>query len=179
LLEPDPTGQNLDGLPYLLDAKGERIADQFRLTLNGVGGDSVLAGFYLDDLMVRTMEGGLDDDSPDHFHFLHAPVLVGDITVKDPTKADGDPDQFLTLDGIFGMNFLIASGLIDSADDSNGGLPSTIAPGAFDWVTVDFTNPNFGVLGLQESAAVATPEPASLGALALAVPALLARRRRR
>jgi hypothetical protein len=172
---PDPTG---DPLPFLIDVNGNRIDDQFRLQISGIGGSSYLAGFYLDDLMLRTMEGGADDNSPNHFHFLHAPVLVGDITVKDPTKPDGDPDQLVTLDGIFGMNFLVGSGLIDATDPS--GLPSDLGLGAFDWITIDFTDPNQGILGLNyNDPNAAVPEPATLSLLALGGLALLARRRAR
>src|SRR5207244_4391539 len=85
----------------VLEYNGAPLPDQFVLQLGGIGGTESIAGFFLDSLLVRTQEGSATVDSnPNNLHFTHAPVLVGDITVKDPATL-----QTLTLDGIFGMNF--------------------------------------------------------------------------
>jgi hypothetical protein len=142
------------------------VAEQFTLTIGGVGGQFTAAGFYLDTVLLRTMEGNPADDSdPNHIQFNRAAVIVADITVKDPIAG-----ETITLDGIFGMNFLTASVDLLQGD----GFPeiTDIGMGHFNWVTFDEPN---GILGLD----VATvPEPASAGVLALGVIAMLARRRR-
>lgn len=110
------------------------VADdkQFTLSVGGIGGSKQAAGFYLDKLILPTVEG-----KP--IVFLHAPVLVSDITVADPATKK----QF-TLDGVFGMNFLVAS-----ANIVGGELTPDIGKmtaGAFRWVVFDQPD---GWLGVQ------------------------------
>jgi len=95
---------------------------QFTLSVGGIGGMAKSAGFYMDKLTLPTREG-----KP--ITFLHAPVLVSDITVKDPVSG-----KSFTLDGVFGMNFLVASAKI-----SEGLIPDieNLTPGAFKWVVFD------------------------------------------
>jgi autotransporter-associated beta strand protein len=115
------------------------IADQFVLPIGGVGGTVTSAGFFLDDMLVRTIEGNAANDAdPNHLKFLGTPVLVNDITVRDPIT-----NQMLTLDGIFGMNNVIANAMI---------IPDPLAPSIFgqtmsnfNWVVFDQPN---GLLGL-------------------------------
>lgn len=132
----------------LYDNNGNIIPNglrQFRLTVGGVGGDTTLAGFFLDSMLVRTMEGNpLLDSDPNHLNYLGAPVLVHDISLQD------NLGHALTLDGIFGMNFMVASlnligaSLLDiTAED--------YTPGAFDWITFDEPN---GILGLDVNPAL-------------------------
>jgi hypothetical protein len=82
------------------------------------------------------MEGNAANDlDPKHFRFLDAPVLVLDIKLKDPRSTTQ-----LTLDGIFGMNFLIASTLIQYTDIGAGivvPLPVLLSHGAFDYAVFD------------------------------------------
>jgi hypothetical protein len=117
-------------------AAGTQIADQFQLDIGGVGGTTRVAGFFLNSLLVRTMEGNAaNDNDPKHFRFLDAPVLVNDISLKDPNSSNA-----LTLDGIFGMNFLVASALIENIDLGGGVVtpfPTLLAHGAFDWAVFD------------------------------------------
>jgi hypothetical protein len=63
---------------------------------------------------------------------MDAPVLVNDVKLSDS----------LTLDGIFGMNFLFGSVLTQNTDFGGVVLPVPVAlaPGAFDWVTIDEPN---------------------------------------
>jgi hypothetical protein len=113
---------------------GTLIDNQFQLAIGGVGGTATVSGFYLNSLLVRTMEGNpANDNDPKHLRFLNAPVLVNDVKVS----------STLTLDGIFGMNFLTASVLTQNVDLGDGELtpfPVALAPGAFDWVTFDEPN---------------------------------------
>jgi hypothetical protein len=104
---------------------------QFTMTVGGIGGAKKTAGFFIDKLTVRTREG-------QPLTYVKAPVLVMDITVKDPANG-----QELTLDGVFGMNFLVASAKV-----TEGLLPDieNLTPGAFRWIVFDQPN---GVLGLE------------------------------
>jgi autotransporter-associated beta strand protein len=125
--------------PKLLNVPEE---DQFQLTIGGIGGTTKIAGFFMDSMLMRTMEGNVaNDNDPNHIRFLRAPVLVADITVKDPQT-----NQSLTLDGILGMNFFVASAFITEAEP----FPeiSNLTYGNFDWVTFDQPG---GTLGLKIS----------------------------
>jgi hypothetical protein len=110
----------LDGVP---------AAQQFTLTVGGIGGSRKAAGIYLDKLTLRTREG-------QPLTYVKAPVLINDITVKDAAG------QELTLDGVFGMNFLVASAKL-----TEGLLPDidNLTPGPFRWVVFDQPA---GMLGL-------------------------------
>jgi hypothetical protein len=111
---------------------GVPAAQQFTLSVGGIGGTKKAAGFYLDSLSLMTREG-------EPLRFVRAPVLVVDITVKDQSSG-----QSLTLDGVFGMNFLVAS-----ADVKESGLMPDIGKltaGAFRLIVFDQPA---GTLGLE------------------------------
>ena len=113
---------------------GTLIANQFQLPITGVGGSITDAGFYLDSMLVRTMEGNPgNDNDPNHLNFVGAPVIVQDIQVQDPITK-----QTITLDGDFGVNNYVAS--TDSLD-----LTGDISTSSFNWAVFDQPN---GVLGL-------------------------------
>jgi hypothetical protein len=79
------------GVPAMLviHSDGSLVADQFSVTLEGIGGTTTIAGFYLDSLLVRTMEGDpLLDNDPNHLDFVSAPVFVQDIVLMDPDTMD-------------------------------------------------------------------------------------------
>jgi hypothetical protein len=78
-------------------------------------------------MVLPTMEG-------QPIRYLRAPVLVADISVSDP-----DSGQELTLDGIFGMNFLVSSMMVDGMNLGD------VSAGAYDWIVFDEPN---GILGL-------------------------------
>jgi hypothetical protein len=126
--------------PRLVDAQGNPIADQFTLEIGGVGGSFTAAGFFLDSMVLPTMEG-------QPIRYLRAPVLVGDISVADPETGDE-----LTLDGVFGTNFLVASMFVDGTNLGD------VAAGAYDWLVFDEPN---GVLGLNIPGV--QPAPAVIG----------------
>jgi hypothetical protein len=108
---------------------------QFIMTVGGIGGSKKSAGFYLDRLSVPTIGGP-------PVVFDHAPVLVADISVKDVGGRD-DVGKTYTLDGVFGMNFLVASAMVNE-----GSLVPDIGqltPGAFKSIVI---NEPEGWLGL-------------------------------
>ena len=59
---------------------GTALPGQFQVEVSGLGGTSVVAGFFVDSLLVRTVEGGPQPDDPNHLRYLHTPVFVLDIT---------------------------------------------------------------------------------------------------
>jgi hypothetical protein len=122
--------------PELVDDNGNPIADTFTLQIGGIGGSFTAAGFFLDSLVLPTQEG-------QPIRYLRAPVLVGDVTVADP-----DTGQDLTLDGVFGMNFLVASMQVNGTDLGE------VSAGAYDWITFDEPN---GLLGLNIPGVAAPP----------------------
>jgi hypothetical protein len=126
-------------------ADGTAIEDQFTIDIGGVGGTTRTAGFYLSSMLLRTTEGNVNNDlDPKHLRFMDAPVLVNDIALKDPQS-----NTALTLDGIFGVNFLVASALIENRDFGGGivlPFPVMFGQGAFDWAVFDETD---GVLKVQ------------------------------
>ena len=141
-------------------AAGTEIGNQFQFSVQGIGGTGTVSGFFLDDMILHTLEGGLLDSDPNNIRFVGAPVAVLDVTVENPL----DPLDTLTLDGIFGMNFMIASAMVDLSE---------VSAGPFSWVTFDEPN---GILGLD---LIAVPEPSSLVTAGLGLVALVGYRWRR
>lgn len=84
---------------------GVVIPDQFQLPVTGIAGNVTIAGFFVDTLQMKTREGNAHDDAdPMHLNFPDAPVYVQDIELIDPISSDT-----FVLDGIIGMNYLMAS----------------------------------------------------------------------
>jgi hypothetical protein len=105
--------------------------DQFTLTIGGIGGQKKSAGFFIEELRIPTLEG-----KP--IIYKGAPMLVADITVEDPKTK-----QKFTLDGVLGMNFLVAS-----ANVKEGLLPDIgkMTAGPFRWIVFDQAK---GLLGVE------------------------------
>jgi len=135
-------------------AQGTLLTNQFQESVGGIGGSETVAGFYLDSLIVPTMEANpAYYTDPRNLRFagtrtaggqqdiLGPPVLVQNITATNGTRS-------ITLDGDFGMNFLVGSLNISGSIDNPG--ISGFSPGAFDWITYDEAN---GILGLQLNSA--------------------------
>ncbi len=139
---------------------GVPLDHQFQMTIGGIGGTTTVAGFYLDNMAVPTME-------QDPLNYLGAPVLVSDITVKDPLT-----QQSLTLDGIFGMNNLVATALVIPGGPLGIQILNETG-GAYDWLVYDPTTQTLGV-DLKDAY---VPEPGSATLLVFA--ALFAMPRRR
>jgi hypothetical protein len=122
------------GVKYSSDEKkliGLPDKEQFTLTVGGIGGNKTAVGFYLDRLALPASSG----ENP--IIYGKAPVLVNDISVMDPKTG-----QTFTLDGVFGMNFLVAS-----ANLSGGLLPDLgqLTEGPFKMIVIDHSR---GFLGL-------------------------------
>lgn len=110
--------------------EGIPATDQFSLPIGGVGGQTTVAGFFLDELILPTAEG-------DPLVYKRAPVLVKDITVK-----HRETGEEVTLDGVFGMNYLVAS-----AHVTGGLLPDIgqLTAGPFEWIVFDEPKATLGL----------------------------------
>jgi hypothetical protein len=121
------------GVTYADDGKtllGVPVKEQFSLDVGGIGGTKKSTGFYLDILALPAKSG-------EPIVYAKAPLLVSDITVVDPAT-----NKSFTLDGVFGMNFLVAS-----ANISGGLLPDIdkIVDGPFQFVVIDHARAILGV----------------------------------
>ncbi len=130
-------------------ADGTALPDQFLTTLGGVGGTFTAAGFFLDSLLLPTIEGSAQDpDHPDNLRYRGVPV-----TVRDVSFLNGETDESLTLDGILGMNLFASSGkplaLTDPAELDLldlGSFFSGLTESPFRWIVFDEPN---GTLGFE------------------------------
>lgn len=142
--------------------------DQMQLTATvmGVGGVKTIPGFYLDEMLLRTLEGtALTGGTPDEMdiNFIGAPVYILDITLP---AFEGDPDP-LILDGLLGMNYFVASTWFESSGFDLFFYDAAASP----WDVIVFDEVD-GTLGVK-----LIPEPASATVL-LGWAGLLLRRRR-
>jgi hypothetical protein len=129
-----PGSYNSDD-PELVDANGDPLVNQFAIPIGGIGGTVNAAGFYLNTLNIPTIEGP-------SIQFSEAPVLVTDVTVTNPNT-----QQSLTLDGDFGVNFMVATTDLDGFDTVDS---------PFDKITFDQAN---GILGLDDPNVSVIPWP--------------------
>jgi hypothetical protein len=130
------------------DADGSLITHQFTVDISGIAGTTTLAGFHLDSLLVRTMEGDpLVDGDPNHLDFVSAPVFVHDIELMDPVTLDT-----FTFDGILGTNYLFGSGDLSAL----AGFDVPFRPGPFELLVLDFDS-STATLGLILPTAVPLP----------------------
>lgn len=156
----------------------------FFLDIGGIGGTVRRAGIYFDSLLLSATDGVPYDAndprnilfgrSPDQLQFeAGAPLLIADITVADPNLPEGDPNRVVTLDGIFGMNYLVASVEIFTPPD--GGFPEfgDIGQSAYPFTVYDDVE---STLGFAYTFAP-IPEPTHLALLTLSLPLILRRRR--
>ena len=112
------------------DADGSLVADQFTVDISGIAGITTIAGFHVDSLLVRTVEGDpLDPHDPAHLKFRSAPVFVHDIELMDPVTLDT-----FTFDGILGTNYLFGSGDLSAL----AGFNVPFRPGPFELLVLDF-----------------------------------------
>ena len=123
------------GVRYSADGRkliGPPDNEQFTLTVGGIGGSKSAIGFYLDRLALPVQKG----EEP--IIYGKAPVLVNDISVMDPMT-----QQTFTLDGVFGMNFLVAS-----ANVTGGLLPDIgkLTEGPFTIIVIDHSRKFLGVV---------------------------------
>ena len=104
----------------LTDDDGKPLATPaFVLPLGGIGQMVQVPGFEVDRLVIPTLSGG-------NLIFKGARVGVHDIAFFDQKE-----EKFLTLDGVFGSNFLCASAQMQ------GLLPGDVSETVFDKVVID------------------------------------------
>ena len=117
--------------PILVDDNGQPLDNQFQLPIGGTSGSITAAGFYMSSLSLPTKQGV-------PIRFINAPVLVIDVSLDDSVTG-----RTITLDGDFGMNYIVASLALDNTGSLSGsrGTP-------WDWVTYDQTT---GLLGFEPS----------------------------
>lgn len=117
--------------PILVDDNGQPLDNQFQLPIGGTSGSITAAGFYMSSLTLQTQQGV-------PIRFINAPVLVIDVNLDDSVTG-----RTITLDGDFGMNYIVASLALDNTGSLSGsrGTP-------WDWVTYDQTT---GLLGFTPS----------------------------
>ncbi len=110
----------------------EKVAekDRFELSIGGLGGTKDAKGLFIDRLEIPTTRG-----KP--IVYTHAPFLISDITVADAAG------KSFTLDGVFGMNYLVSS-----AEIKGGLLPDIgkIVDGPWKMIVIDFQK---SVMGLE------------------------------
>src|SRR5262249_11359008 len=101
----------------------------FDLSVGGMGGEKKSAGLYFDRLELPTREG-------QPIAFGKAPLLISDISVKD------EQGNVFTLDGVFGMNYLVASAQI-----TGGLLPDigNISDGPWKMIVIDHVKKELGL----------------------------------
>jgi hypothetical protein len=121
------------GVTYADDGStllGVAKADQFSLPVGGIGGIKTSTGFYLDLLTLPAKTG-------DPIIYAKAPLLVSDITV-----VDSKTQKSFTLDGVFGMNFLVASASLTA-----GITPDfdKVVDGPFQVIVIDHSRHTLGV----------------------------------
>lgn len=104
--------------------------DQFTLPIGGIGGQADVPGCFIDFLQLPAVAG-------EPVRYVRTPVLIKDITVID--SATGKP---FTLDGIFGMNYLVASASVSGG--LNAGVDN-INDGPFGFFYVDFPKKTLGL----------------------------------
>ncbi len=104
--------------------------EQFMLPIGGIGGSKNINGFYVDVVELPAARG-------EPIRYLKAPVLVMDISVTDEKKHES-----FTLDGVFGMNYLVASASISAG--LTGGVDQT-HDGPFDLIVIDHAKKTLGL----------------------------------
>lgn len=104
--------------------------EQFTLPIGGIGGSKDVHGFFVDVVALPSTAG-------EPIRYLKAPVLVMDISVTDEKKHES-----FTLDGVFGMNYLVASASVSVG--LTGGIDDT-HDGAFDFIVVDHAKKTLGL----------------------------------
>lgn len=104
----------------LVDEFGEPIVTpDFESAIGGIGGAVTIYGYELGSLAIQTLNGY-------KLIYTNPRVFVHDISLYDE-----DIDDFVTLDGIFGSNFMCASAKLE------GGLPVDLAATPYEHIVLD------------------------------------------
>ena len=107
--------------------------EQFTLPIGGIGGAKNVNGFFVESVVLPVSKG-------EPIRYVKSPVLVLDISVKDEKTGEK-----YTLDGIFGMNYLVASASISMGLGGMGGGVDDMHDGAFDAFVVDHVKKTLGL----------------------------------
>ena len=108
----------------LTDANGDPIGTpDFWADVGGIGGEVLIPGFQIDNLIVPTLNG---------YNLIYTNARVG---VHDIGVYDAQADRHIILDGVFGSNFLCATMNLTTWD-----LAGTV----FEWVVFDTQNATLG-----------------------------------
>jgi hypothetical protein len=102
---------------------------QFSLAIGGIGGAKDSHGIFFDRLELPTVEGPA-------IVYAKAPLLISDVSITDQNG------KSFTLDGVFGMNYLVSS-----AEITGGLLPDVgkIVDGPWRWIVIDFKQNQLGL----------------------------------
>jgi hypothetical protein len=106
--------------------------EQFTLPIGGIGGSKNVNGFYVDAVVLPVNKG-------EPIRYVKAPVLVLDISVSDAKTGEK-----YTLDGVFGMNYLVASAAVSMTGMMGGGVDD-MHDGAFDGFVIDHAKKTLGL----------------------------------
>ncbi len=119
----------------LTDSNGTPIIPpDFVLPIGGIGGQVELPGYQIDNLIVPTLNGY-------NLVYNNARICIHDISI-----IDEDTNEFITLDGIFGSNFLCASAT----------LSLEIVATPYNTIVIDTQN---GLIGFDVDDVYPLPEP--------------------
>lgn len=117
------------GIALTEDGAPVNVDNTYSLPIGGIGGMRVAHGLFFDRLELPTTAGA-------PIAYAKAPLLIADITVV------GTDNVPFTLDGVLGMNFLVAS-----AEIAGGALPQVgeIVDGPFKVIVIDLDRGTLGV----------------------------------
>ena len=103
---------------------------EFKLAIGGLSGQKDASGLFFDRVALPTIEGP-------PIVYAKAPLLVSDISVADETG------KIFTLDGVLGMNYLVAS-----AEITGGLLPDVgkLVDGPWRWIVIDHSRGQLGLM---------------------------------
>lgn len=114
------------------------VPPDFNTAIGGIGGIVEIDGYQIDNLILPTLNGY-------NLAYNNARIFVHDISV-----IDEDTGEFITLDGIFGSNFLCASAKIE------GGWLVDLAETPYEHIVIDTQK---GLLGFDVNDVYLLPEP--------------------
>ncbi|MGN6625271.1 MAG: aspartyl protease family protein [Tepidisphaeraceae bacterium] len=104
--------------------------EQFTLPIGGIGGMKNINGFFIDALDLPVAHG-------QPIRYVKCPVLVQDISVQDQRTGEK-----YTLDGVFGVNYLVASASVSLG--LNAGVDD-IHDGPYSFFVIDLSRKTLGL----------------------------------
>ena len=111
----------------LMDQNGTPLASQaFSLPVGGIGNMVQVPGFEIDSLTIQTITG-------QNLIFKNVRLGVHDIRYFDEEKG-----KLITIDGVFGSNFLCASAKMESL------FPSEVSETMFEYIVIDMKKGTLG-----------------------------------